>query len=408
MEDGPNLNRRGFFTATGGISIAALLAACGGSDSSTDTGGGAAGTSAAAPAASSAAEPAKAAAPKFDPATETGEIKTFEWAGYEVPDMWEDYVKGPYNADSPMKFTFLENDQQALAKVASGVKYDLIHPCIAYWPDYKAAGLIQAFDPSLLPDWEGIPESIRTPGVGEDGLIYHVPFDIGFSALVYRSDKVNPAELSWNVLLDAKYKGRMALFSDEVSIIKIGHLINEGGPSDPNTLTTEQINAAAETMKKVAPNLRNFWASQTDTVNDFVNGNVDMTYVWPDGYWKIKNHAKMKGVPIEYMWPKEGRLAWVCGLVLGAETKVPGRATSAVAAANTPKVGAWLTDAYQYGSAQQNGVTDLIKDKALLTAFSLDDPTAFAAPRAWFEQPLPNRAEYVKAGQAVKASVGAT
>ena len=39
VEDGPNLNRRGFFTATGGISIAALLAACGGSNSSSDTGG---------------------------------------------------------------------------------------------------------------------------------------------------------------------------------------------------------------------------------------------------------------------------------------------------------------------------------------------------------------------------------
>ena len=63
-----------------------------------------------------------------------------------------------------------------------------------------------------------------------------------------------------------------------------------------------------------------------------------MTYTWPDGYWNIKNHPKMKGVPIEYMQPKEGRLAWVCGLVLGAETKVPGRATSAVAAANAPKV----------------------------------------------------------------------
>ena len=156
MEDGPNLNRRGFFTATGGISIAALLAACGGSDSGSDDTG-AASTPAAAPAGSTDAAPAAAAAPKFDPTTETGPIKTFEWAGYEVPEMWEGYVKGEFNADSPMKFTFLENDQQALAKVASGVEYDLIHPCIAYWPDYKAAGLIQAFDPSLLPRLRGHP-----------------------------------------------------------------------------------------------------------------------------------------------------------------------------------------------------------------------------------------------------------
>jgi spermidine/putrescine transport system substrate-binding protein len=307
-----------------------------------------------------------------------------------------------------LKFTFLEDDPQALAKVASGVQYDLIHPCISDWPDYKAAGLIQAFDPSLLPDYEGIPESIRKPGVGPDGLIYHGPFDIGFSSLTYRADRVNPAELSWNVLLDAQYKGRMSLFSDDVYMIKIGHLINAGVPDNPDKLTTEQIQASAETMKKVARNLRNFWTAQTDTVNDFVNGNIDITYTWPDGYWKIKNHPKMKGVPIEYMWPKEGRLAWVCGLVLGADSKVPGRATAAVAAANAPKVGAWLTDNYQYGSAQQNGVTDLIKNKALLTAFSLDDPTAFKPPRAWFETPLPNRAEYTKAGQDVKASVGAS
>ena len=50
---------------------------------------------------------------------------------------------------------------------------------------------------------KAFPEAIRKPGVDTDGLIYHVPFDIGFSALTYRADKVNPAELSWNVLLDA-------------------------------------------------------------------------------------------------------------------------------------------------------------------------------------------------------------
>jgi hypothetical protein len=97
--------------------------------------------------------------------------------------------------------------------------------------------------------------------------------------------------------------------------------------------------------------------------------------------------------------------------VLSADTKVPGRATTAVAAANTPAVGAWLTDAYQYGSAQQQGVQPLIKDKKLIKAFSLDDPTAFAPPvstgahGAWFERPIPNRTEYVKAAEEVKASV---
>ena len=99
--------------------------------------------------------------------------------------------------------------------------------------------------------------------------------------------------------------------------------------------------------------------------------------MWPDGYLQAIRHEKLKGVDVRYMWPKEGRLAWTCGFVLHAATEQPGRSTLAVAAANTPKAAASLTDIFAYGSAQQEGVLDLIKDKELISIFSLDDPSAF-------------------------------
>jgi spermidine/putrescine transport system substrate-binding protein len=406
------LNRRGFLALTGATSLAALFAACGGgTESAEET---TAATTAAAggedTAAATTAAPAEttAAAPVFDPASEPdGEITFFEWAGYDdtAPWMWKAYTAGEYGKKSPLKFEFLENDIQALAKVASGYSPDVIHPCIAYWPDFAAAELIQPFDPALLPDYEGIPEAIRTPGVSEDGLIYHVPFDIGFSSLVYRADKIPITEdqESWSLLLDSAYKGRLATYSDPVTIIKIGALINEGA-IDPNKLTSDQIQAAKETMIQAKPNIRTFWSNNQDNINDFINGNVWATYMWPDGYWQALNHEKLKGVDVRYMWPKEGRLAWVCGFVLHANTEQPGRATLAVAAADTPEAAAALTDNFQYGAAQQEGVIDLIKNKALIETFSLDDPTAFAPPRARFETPLPNRQEYAEAGEEVKAA----
>jgi len=376
--------RRGALGVGGGIGLAALLAACGGgSDGVTGAGSGA-----------------------LDATTEAGgPIEIFEWAGYEAKEMWANYLAGPYATDSPLKFTFLENDQQALAKVASGYNPDIIHPCVAYTKDWQAAGLIQPWDTSLLPDYEGIPATIREGGM-IDGKVYHVAFDVGFSTLTYRADKIpiTTEEESWSVIMDPAYKQKIAIFSDDVAIIKIGALINWGEPKDPNVLTTEEIQAAKETMIKAKPQIRNFWGSQTDTINDFVNGNVWATYTWPDGYYKIKNHPKMKDVDVRYMSPKEGRLAWVCGFVLNANSKQPGRAHEAVAAANTPAVAAWLTDAFQYGGAQQNGVTDLIKNKELIKAFSLDDPSAFEPPRAWFEKPLDNRKEYVDAATEVKAA----
>jgi spermidine/putrescine-binding protein len=406
------LDRRGFLALTGATSLAALLAACGGG---AETGAEAGGATTAAPAGgetapeTAAGTTAAAAGPTFDPASEPdGPITFFEWAGYDdtSPWMWEAYTKGPYGQKSPLRFEFLENDIQALAKVASGYSPDVIHPCIAYWPDWHAAGLIQPFDTKLLPDYEGIPEAVRAPGVGDDGLVYHVPFDIGFSALVYRADKVpiSEDEESWSIILDPAYKGRIALYSDPVTIIKIGALINAGEPIDPNKLTSEQIQAAKETMIEAKPNIRTFWSNNQDNINDFINGNLWATYMWPDGFWQAKNHEKLKGVEVRYMWPKEGRLAWVCGFVLHANTERPGRATLAVAAADTPEAGAALTDNFQYGSAQQQGVQELIKNKALIETFSLNDPAAFAPPRAWFEAPLPNRQEYAEAGEEVKAA----
>ena len=164
------VSRRGFVAMTGAASLGALLAACGGGGSggeeSATTAAAGGGETAPAETTAPATTAEAAAGPTFDPASEPdGDIVAFEWVGYETPDMWGAYINGEYGQASPLKFEFLENDQQALAKVASGYNPDLIHPCVAYVKDWKAAGLIQPFDTSLLPDYEGIPEAIRAGGV---------------------------------------------------------------------------------------------------------------------------------------------------------------------------------------------------------------------------------------------------
>ncbi|MFN8185754.1 MAG: extracellular solute-binding protein [Gaiellales bacterium] len=418
MED-RKMTRRGFVALTGAASLGTLLAACGGGGSEPATTAEAGGGTTEAPPATTEAPPATteappatteaAAGPTFDPATEPdGPIEFFEWVGYDdtSPWMWQTYLDSEYNAKSPLKFTFLDNDIQALAKVASGYSPDAIHPCIAYWPDFNSAGLIQPFDLSLLPDYEGIPEAVRIGGVDSaTGLTYHVPFDIGFSSLVYRADKIplDPGAETWSIFLDEAYAGRMAMYSDPVTIIKIGALINEGA-IDPNKLNSDQIAAAKETMTKARPNIRNFWSNSQENIDDFINGNIWATYMWPDGFIQASRHEKMKDVEVRYMWPTEGRLGWVCGFVLGAHSERPGRTSLAIAAANTPAASAALTDNWYYLGAQQNGTDALIQDQTLIPLLSLDDPSAFEPPRTWFEEPLPNRQEYSEAGEAVKAA----
>jgi spermidine/putrescine-binding protein len=112
----------------------------------------------------------------------------------------------------------------------------------------------------------------------------------------------------------------------------------------------------------------------------------------------------MEGRNIKYMQPREGRYAWVCGTVLSANSERPGRVMEAMASINTPQAGADLTDYFQFASAQQKGVADLINDKEIVSAFDIDKPEAWEPPMAWFEAPLPNYREVVDAGEEVKNS----
>jgi spermidine/putrescine-binding protein len=392
------MNRKGFVAMTGAASLAAFLAACGGSSSDSGDAGGAA-----------ASTDAKAVA--FDPATESdAPLEVFTWAGYDespVPDgapwMWEQYTTGPYGSKSPLKFTFLDDDTQALSKVASGYSPDIIHPCGGYIQKWKEAELIQPLDTSLLPDWNCVPEALKAPGL-IDGAYYHLPFDVGFTSITYDADQVDFSEVggeeTWKILLDDRYKGKISLFRGPDEVIEYAALANRGA-KDPTVLTPEEIAAAKDTAMQMKQNVRSYWTAQTDTVNDFINGNLLMTTTWPDGYWKIKTHPKMKGRNIKYMQPVEGRLTWICGMVLSSSTKQPGRAMAAMAAANTPAAGAALTDNFQYASGQKEGVEALIQDKELITAFGLNDPTLWEPPKAWAQVAVQPYKEYIAAGTEV-------
>ena len=170
------------------------------------------------------------------------------------------------------------------------------------------------------------------------------------------------------------------------------------------SLTLDEVAAAKETALQMKPNLRNYWTSETDVVNDFVNGNLVAASTWNSGFLNVRNHPKMKGRNIKYMQPKEGRMVWVCGTVLSAQSQQPGRAMTAMASINTPEAAAALTNGFGYASAQQQGTQDLLDNKELITLFGLDDPTLWSPPKGWIQKQVEPYKEYIAAGQEVISS----
>ena len=56
-----------------------------------------------------------------------------------------------------------------------------------------------------------------------DGKQYFVPFDWGFTSILYRTDKVEPVD-SWTVLFDDKYDNHISMWDDGPGAVTMSHI----------------------------------------------------------------------------------------------------------------------------------------------------------------------------------------
>jgi spermidine/putrescine transport system substrate-binding protein len=348
-------------------------------------------------------EPGGDAAPQDHPPIdqEPGDLEVFEWAGYEYPayggkgGQLQPYV----DKYGKPKFTFLTSDDHALGKVRAGYRPDIVHPCVDYIGNWVEMGTIQPWDPELIPSFKDLqPELIQ--GGQVDGQQYFIPADWGFSSPLYRSDKVEPeGEESWTLFYDERYKGKISWWDSPLENFVIWGYVN--GVENPWDMSTEELDEARDFLISKKHLCRNFWSSQTDLDADFAAGNVWIAYSWAGSYVA----AKDAGLEVVYSEPKEGRLAWNCGFVLGKDTENYHHAHEFIEAWSGPDSAEWIINNYAYGHA--NTTVDLTKvPEDYVKVFKLDDPEARQEPNAHYAVPVASakRAEYAKRWDELKAA----
>jgi spermidine/putrescine transport system substrate-binding protein len=324
---------------------------------------------------------------------EPGTLRVFEWAGYEIKPLWRPYAK--QFPDEKPKFSFLTSDDQALSKVRAGFRADIVHPCVGYVQDWVRLGAIQPFDPALISNYDDLNPSMLKSGQ-VDGKQYFIPADWGFSAPLYRADKVEPQEESWSLLYDERYSGKISWWDSMENLTIVGYVRGFENPWDMTDDELEEAKSFLISKKKV---VRTLWATSTDLYNDFGSGNVWIAYAWPDNYVD----AKSKGLDVVYPEPTEGRLSWVCGFVLAKDTESYRHAHAFVDAWSSARTGRWLLDNYYYGHA--NTTVDLEGiDPSLVESFHLGDPSALEEPKAHIDRYVPRRQVYNQVWEEVKAA----
>lgn len=391
--DDPIMERRlgrGDFLKLGALTAGTgILAACGADDAPEPSGAGAT---------TGADEPVEERPPIEQ---EPGDLEVFEWAGYEYPAYGgKNGVLKPYvDQRGKPKFTFLTSDDQALGKVRAGYRPDIVHPCVDYTGNWVEMEVVQPWDTSLLTNFADLEEPLVTGGQ-IDGQQYFIPADWGFSSPLYRSDQVEPdGEESWSLFYDDRYEGKISWWDSPLENFVIWGYVN--GVENPWEMSDEQLDEARDFLMSKKHLCRNFWSSQTDLDADIAAGNIWIAYAWAGSYVA----AKDAGLDVVYSEPKEGRLGWNCGFVLGAETENFRHAHEFVDAWSSVESAEWIINNYAYGHANTSvALANVPAD--YVEVFHLDDPEARQEPNAHYARPVTTerRAAYAQRWDEVKAA----
>jgi spermidine/putrescine transport system substrate-binding protein len=350
------------------------------------------------PAAACGSAAKKAAATSTSAAKETGALQVLDWAGYtnDMPHhaMFATYLK-KYPQNKP-QFHFMTNESDALGKIRSGLKVDLFRPYVGWVEYFAASGLVEPWDPSKISNFDHLNPFMVKAGQYQ-GKQYGIPDDWGFDAILYRTDKVKPSSNSWGLLFDDRYAGKIAWF-DDLEMITIAGM--HMGVKDPWNQTSAEQNASKSFLISKKHLARTYWSSETDLWQSFGAGDVWIAYAWPNDWVQMK----AKGLPVVYMHPSTGQekpIAWVGMFMLLKGTPRPNLAHAYVDSWSSKPSAVWLEDNYGYGHANTEARPS---SSDLLHALKLTDPHAVGLPNAYLDRNIPQRAQYAKLWEEVKAA----
>ncbi|MDX2139310.1 MAG: extracellular solute-binding protein [Chloroflexota bacterium] len=276
------------------------------------------------------------------------QLMVFDWAGYDLEGFWAPFAEA--NPDVAVEFTYITEDSEAFARMASGLETDVLHPC--WHQPYIEAGLVQPIDTARLTNWESIPEVLTTKGQGEDGEQYFVPHVWGYSSMIIRTDLVEEVPDSWEDLWDPQYAGRIGIYdSGEVAVAIAATVL---GLEDPFNLSEEEQALIEEKLIELRPQLLAFLVDPAEMEQLLISGDMwIMAGGWNSTYMTVAR-ALAEANPdatVEYIAPVEGRFGWLCGYGISANAQNVDMAYAYIDALISPESQAYLTNTFGFGGA---------------------------------------------------------
>lgn len=176
-------------------------------------------------------------------------------------------------------------------------------------------GLFDPLPEDKLPLGDLFPEVTMDSSTKIDGKRYGVTEKFGYNTIGFNNTKVDPADMqSMSSLLDAKYKGRIAIYDYYLPVIGMAALAIGKKTAE---LTDADLPAIKEVLLKMKANSKlvgDVTASQTA----LATGEVDVLV--GGGEWVTAGLAK-ENPALDFSIPKEGAILWSQSLAMFSASK---------------------------------------------------------------------------------------
>ncbi|MBW7920790.1 MAG: extracellular solute-binding protein [Rubellimicrobium sp.] len=308
------------------------------------------------------------------------DLTVFDWAGYEDPGFFADYVEK--YGDAPT-FAFFGDEEEAFQKLRSGFRADVVRPCSQSMSRWMDAGLLAPFDTGRIPLWDDLDPAFRDmPAFQRDGEHYFVPMDWGYTMLTYNTDYLDASDVqSLQAFADPAHAGRVSIGDNVDDAYALAFLAT--GVTDWTTATDEQFEAASAFLRRVHQNVRAYWADGSSLAQLMQSGEVYLAWAWNETYWTMT----AEGYPIAINKDTdEGVSSWTCGFArladgAGSEDKV----YDFINAWLQPETAEYLVTEWGYGHPNAAAMAALPQDE--LAAVGLDSTEAIRENTLWQSPP---------------------
>jgi len=329
----------------------------------------------------------------------TPTLNLLVWEGYADPSFVSAFEEANH---CKVSASYMGSSDELMAKLRGGSagNYDVISPSSDVSTSIATSGLAAPLDLTKLPSYSQLSSQLTSLSlVRANGQVYGVPFMWGPNPIIYDTTAFAQPPDSWNIMWDAKYKGKISVWDDLSTVYMAAQVLgyDKPDPSQLYTLSDQQLDAVKKKLLELKPNVRKMWSTGGELTNLFQSHEIVVAMGWPLN----TSDLKKAGFPVGESIPKENTTGWIDHLMItaGSDNKeLAQKFLEYMIEAKTQKL---VTDKTHYTPANPQAAQFMTPDE--VKTLHLDDVDNYQK-RIYFWQNVPRRTKYTEIWNDVKAA----